>query len=260
MVPRNTPRHTKIRIAPRAPWQAIRNSGTQLAHSGLTRVRFYAGPPCMKTDRPSVVDQEAGSNRIALGFDSDRVICVFREAFCKETNQERQWKSMWNSRRRIGVKISDAGTVYNFYTIDVDGKPEVQFKSLKRLVGERGFEPPTPWSRTRCSTRLSHSPTAPRKAARGTKGACSPLIRYEIITRFSTALDMAAGAGLRASRNISQRETESLRRLVLVSFSDPPFCRLVLREQLFRAAARAQPVDVCLKTSLRIPYLSVRSS
>ncbi len=30
---------------------------------------------------------------------------------------------------------------------------------LKRLVGERGFEPPTPWSRTRCSTRLSHSPT-----------------------------------------------------------------------------------------------------
>jgi len=31
-------------------------------------------------------------------------------------------------------------------------------KLLIRLVGERGFEPPTPWSRTRCSTRLSHSP------------------------------------------------------------------------------------------------------
>src|SRR6266704_5909617 len=30
-------------------------------------------------------------------------------------------------------------------------------KSL--MVGERGFEPPTPWSRTRCSTRLSHAPT-----------------------------------------------------------------------------------------------------
>ena len=29
---------------------------------------------------------------------------------------------------------------------------------MKRMVGERGFEPPTPWSRTRCSTRLSHSP------------------------------------------------------------------------------------------------------
>jgi integrase len=30
---------------------------------------------------------------------------------------------------------------------------------FRKLVGERGFEPPTPWSRTRCSTRLSHSPT-----------------------------------------------------------------------------------------------------
>ena len=27
------------------------------------------------------------------------------------------------------------------------------------MVGARGFEPPTPWSRTRCSTRLSHAPT-----------------------------------------------------------------------------------------------------
>jgi hypothetical protein len=32
----------------------------------------------------------------------------------------------------------------------------------KELVGERGFEPPTPWSRTRCSTRLSHSPNLAR--------------------------------------------------------------------------------------------------
>jgi hypothetical protein len=30
---------------------------------------------------------------------------------------------------------------------------------ILKMVGERGFEPPTPWSRTRCSTRLSHSPT-----------------------------------------------------------------------------------------------------
>jgi hypothetical protein len=37
------------------------------------------------------------------------------------------------------------------------------------MVGERGFEPPTPWSRTRCSTRLSHSPTdaeAPKNCRR----------------------------------------------------------------------------------------------
>src|SRR5512146_1492174 len=28
------------------------------------------------------------------------------------------------------------------------------------MVGMTGFEPATPWSRTRCSTRLSHIPTA----------------------------------------------------------------------------------------------------
>ena len=50
-------------------------------------------------------------------------------------------------------------TVYKIAYTAVDEKPEVQFKCLKRLVGERGFDPPTPWSRTRCSTRLSHSPT-----------------------------------------------------------------------------------------------------
>jgi hypothetical protein len=42
------------------------------------------------------------------------------------------------------MKINDAGSAYNFDTIDVDGKPEVQFKCLKRMVGERGFEPPNP--------------------------------------------------------------------------------------------------------------------
>ncbi len=38
--------------------------------------------------------------------------------------------------------------------------------SLKNLVGERGFEPPAPASRRRCSTRLSYSP------ARGVIAAC----------------------------------------------------------------------------------------
>ena len=44
----------------------------------------------------------------------------------------------------IAKKISDAGTVYKIDTIDIDGKPEVQFKCLKIMVGERGFEPPPP--------------------------------------------------------------------------------------------------------------------
>ena len=56
-----------------------------------------------------------------------------------------------NNRNKLckpPAEIQKNTTVYKIDTIDVDGKPEVQFKCLKRLVGERGFEPPTPWSRT----------------------------------------------------------------------------------------------------------------
>src|SRR5437764_15122347 len=42
------------------------------------------------------------------------------------------------------------------------------------LVGERGFEPPTPWSRTRCSTRLSHSPTTMIAQLPGWRGTPTP--------------------------------------------------------------------------------------
>jgi hypothetical protein len=62
-------------------------------------------------------------------------------------------------RQVLGTKSGKNTTVYKIDTINVDGKPEIYFKCLRILVGERGFEPPTPWSRTRCSTRLSHSPT-----------------------------------------------------------------------------------------------------
>src|SRR3989440_6833170 len=48
-------------------------------------------------------------------------------------------------------------------------------------IGERGFEPPTPWSRTRCSTRLSHSPTVlegdERKTAPGAEISGLRLLR-----------------------------------------------------------------------------------
>ena len=47
------------------------------------------------------------------------------------------------------VLNSEDLTVYKIDYIAVDEKPEVLFMCLKRLVGERGFEPPTPWSRTR---------------------------------------------------------------------------------------------------------------
>ncbi len=40
-------------------------------------------------------------------------------------------------------------TVYKIDYTAVDEKPEVLFMCLKILVGERGFEPPTPWSRSK---------------------------------------------------------------------------------------------------------------
>ena len=33
-----------------------------------------------------------------------------------------------------------------------------EWEALEEMVGARGFEPPTPWSRTRCATRLRYAP------------------------------------------------------------------------------------------------------
>ena len=57
---------------------------------------------------------------------------------------------------------------YNFGTIDVDGKPEVRFTCLKRLVGERGFEPPTPLLDSRCCFRMESREI----------GSCSAIPRF----------------------------------------------------------------------------------
>src|SRR5690349_9999090 len=79
-------------------------------------------------------------------------------------------------------------------------------KQLKRLVGERGFEPPTPWSRTRCSTRLSHSPTDGSRAELtrakrvdcdyniGSTQACCPQRLERSAEHLSTAKDAGSSA------------------------------------------------------------------
>src|SRR5207247_8276290 len=48
---------------------------------------------------------------------------------------------------------------------------------LDLVVGARGFEPPTPRSRTECSTRLSHAPTLER-CERRTGGGANELLSY----------------------------------------------------------------------------------
>jgi integrase len=71
---------------------------------------------------------------------------------------------------------------------------------LRYMVGETGFEPATPWSRTKCSTRLSHSPICPTRA-----GGC-----------FSGPAK--CGGSTRAAR-LSQRP-----RITFSSSPSPPLC------------------------------------
>jgi hypothetical protein len=56
---------------------------------------------------------------------------------------------------RVGHPPENLETrLYKIAHSDVMAKPEVSGNLLKELVGERGFEPPTPWSRTRFSRPL----------------------------------------------------------------------------------------------------------
>ena len=89
--------------------------------------------------------------------------------------------------------------------------PIIECKRLILMVGERGFEPPTPWSRTRCSTRLSHSPNMVCSAFhRALPGAFSRLIRSLSVTEGrGSAGTMADGERCEriASRSSCQNKT-----------------------------------------------------
>src|SRR5229473_800377 len=52
----------------------------------------------------------------------------------------------WQANSRL-LNSADL-TAYKFIYTAVDEDPETLSMCLKTLVGERGFEPPTPWSRT----------------------------------------------------------------------------------------------------------------
>lgn len=72
-------------------------------------------------------------NPVLCEFQSSRI-----ESFDRKIEQRNREKVNFQFSLNIAKKISDAGTAYNFDNIDVDGNPEVQFKSLKRMVGPRG--------------------------------------------------------------------------------------------------------------------------
>jgi hypothetical protein len=65
------------------------------------------------------------------------------------------------------------------------------------MVGETGFEPATPWSRTKCSTRLSHSPRCLAGAARVGRSGRTARVRprfYCPVSGVSSVRSRAAAA------------------------------------------------------------------
>ena len=68
-----------------------------------------------------------------------------------------------------GLRTYDPGVTHERRNAEGAGAAEWIPQRLRPLqrVGETGFEPATPWSRTKCSTRLSHSPR-PTPLLRGT--------------------------------------------------------------------------------------------
>ncbi len=57
--------------------------------------------------------------------------------------------------RSVGLSVCRSGKIESLYS--GEKKPRIAGFLLK-LVGERGFEPPTHWSQTSCATKLRYSP------------------------------------------------------------------------------------------------------
>src|SRR5579863_3571763 len=68
---------------------------------------------------------------------------------------------------------------------------------LAGMVGVRGFEPPTPSSRTRCATRLRYTPTAPQTTRAG----------YNVGPRAAQASDSAGKRVGRVRKDNDGRES-----------------------------------------------------
>src|SRR5436190_16058771 len=54
-------------------------------------------------------------------------------------------------------------------------------REAKKRVGARGFEPPTPWSRTRCATRLCYAPE--ERVQYGAGAVCVNAIRLGFVVQ-----------------------------------------------------------------------------
>src|SRR5712692_3737090 len=72
-----------------------------------------------------------------------------------------RWQLKWQLNTKLALFRPVSSDVPQLGPYNEKGPSEGLFIWLlgKLLVGARGFEPPTPRSRTECSTRLSHAPT-----------------------------------------------------------------------------------------------------
>jgi hypothetical protein len=50
---------------------------------------------------------------------------------------------------QVFIDPQGSRSLISVYTVE-GGEPKIECELLNELVGERGFEPPIPWSRTRC--------------------------------------------------------------------------------------------------------------
>src|SRR5262245_3216606 len=81
---------------------------------------------------------------------------------------------------------------------------------MRNLVGARGFEPPTPWSRTRCATRLRYAPT--RSEKRG-EDSSAPLGRPSELAQQRNEAARPMLLATRAARLLHHADERLIRRL-----------------------------------------------
>ncbi len=78
---------------------------------------------------------------------------------CSDRNNQRDSVLHENS---LGAATEGQMRVLVARLLSPSSEIRVRYSNNFEMVGERGFEPPAPTSRTWCSTRLSYSPVAKR--------------------------------------------------------------------------------------------------
>ena len=118
----------------------------------------------LKRGRRTIAKSRSCSIKISLiasiHFRSDPTTCT-----CGGCYGEKNWQRVcfnvgWYAAVRTHSFVGVSVVVGPGWDTDVrsGGIPKRAVSFLNRLIGARGFEPPTPWSRTRCSSQAEPRP------------------------------------------------------------------------------------------------------